>query len=215
MTRWFVVAVVLAMAVVACSDSDGSDAAGVVTPAPTVTVTVMATPSVTVTRTPPPTATRTATVQLGEGPTLAQLRQARLSKDDLKGAWLDWTAGQMEKRYPAVFATFLPLDSGGSEEWLRVELHDARNGVPDFVALGLLDGVNLSQMTQTAPTGFGANGVRYRYNYREDGEQVYGEIAAWREGQTVVAIQVEGLDTDVCVCEFAELQQKKLTAAVR
>jgi hypothetical protein len=211
MTKFSVLAAVLALALGACSDADGSDAvAGVVTVAPidTVTATVMSTLTATATLTATPTATPTP----ASGPTPAQLQRALLTAKDLGPDAVLWDFGEMETRYPAVRGYGFLVSP---EEFLTVELHDARNGVPDYLALGFLNDLTVNQVTQVAATGFGTNGVRYRYNLDEDGERVYGEVAAWRQGQVVVAIQVEGYQADVCVCDYAKAQYDKLAAAMR
>lgn len=152
-------------------------------------------------------------------PTLRQLQQALLTEDDLwesdiPGDWVELDADELDDDYPAVYADFSDYDT---DDYLSVELHDARNGVPDFLALALLSlaEVELDELERIDPTGYGTNGVRYRYNYTDEGERWYGEVAAWRYGGVAVAILFESLDPDACVCEYAALQDQKLRATIR
>jgi hypothetical protein len=221
MTKWSVLIAVLALALGACSDGDGrNEVAGLVpaTPSATATATVVPTPvptataAATATPTPAPTVTPTATAQPGGAPTAAQLQRALLAVNDLGSDAIRWDAGEVQVRYPAVHVTwgfFL------SDDHLTIALFDARNGVPDFLALRFLNDMTVNQLTQVEPTGFGTNGVRYRYSYDDEGDHIYGEVAAWRQGQVVVAIQVEGTEPDVCVCAYAKLQHDKLAATIR
>jgi hypothetical protein len=152
------------------------------------------------------------------GPTLTQLRRAVLAEEDLwageiGGDWAELDAGPLEDDYPAVFADFTDLDS---DAYLSVELHDARNGVPDFLALALasLSSEEFEHLEAIEPTGYGAAGVRYRYAYTDDGERWYGEVAAWRHGGMAVAILYESTAADACVCAYAALQDAKLRATL-
>lgn len=150
--------------------------------------------------------------QSGSGPSLSQLRQAIVSEQDLDDEWIELDADVLDERYPAVYADFV---GSFTDDFLSFELHDARNGVPDVRALSFLDGFDLDRLTQIEPTGYRENGVRYRYAYTDDGDRWYGEVAAWRQGQVVVAVLIESLDPDVCVCDVAALQYDKLAATIR
>jgi hypothetical protein len=183
-----------------------------VAPTAGATATVVPTPAATAMPTPAPTVAPTATAQPGGAPTAAQLQRALLAVSDLGSDAIRWDAGDVKVRYPAVYVTwgfFL------SDDHLTIALFDARNGVPDFLALRFLNDLTVNHLTQVEPTGFGTNGVRYRYSYDDDGEHIYGEVAAWRQGQVVVAIQVEGTKPEVCVCAYAKLQHDKLAATIR
>jgi hypothetical protein len=213
-------AAILLMAMVACGDSEGgTDIAGATTVVPTATIIVDPTPlpTSTATVTVTPTMAPTATAPPGSGPTVAQLQRALLTANEVGPDAIRWDAGELDTRYPAVYVDYgfqISFDPG-PVEFLSVELHDARNGVPDFRALSFLDDMSVNQLTQMPPTGFGTNGVRYRYNYDDEGERIYGEVVAWRQGQVVAGIQVEGSTAEVCVCDYAKLQHDKLTATIR
>jgi len=164
--------------------------------------------------------TPAAAAQSG-GPTYDQLFRALLTEDDLwerdiDNALLEADAGELDRDYPAVYADFSDLVT---DEFLSIELHDARNGVPDYIALAFVEALTDGRPTELrpiAPTGFGTAGVRYRYIYHEsDGDRWYGEVAAWRQGQVVVAIVFEGSDADACVCDLAALQYNKVASMIR
>lgn len=221
-TRSTVTFIALTFVLAACGGSEGDGAAGgdaaaaALTVTPAITAIAAGPPPSTATVAPTPTPAAsvapTPTLPTEGAPTLAQLRSARLTERDLGPDWFQVIADSVEVRYPAVSATFVHMTS---DRDLTIALHDARNGVPDFVALRFLNNATVNQLTQVQAAGYGANGVRYRYNYDEDGVRWYGEIAAWRQGQVVVAIQVEDLKPDACVCEAAELQYRKLAATIR
>ncbi|MGD9893556.1 MAG: hypothetical protein AB7R89_28630 [Dehalococcoidia bacterium] len=163
------------------------------------------------------TTVTTAAAQTG-GPTVSQLRQALLTEDDLWAAFegtdlIEDDSGDIDATYPAVWVDFVGLVT---DDFLTIELHDARNGSPDAIVRGLLEDLEAEQVREVTPAGYGTAGVRFRYVFDEpDGERWYGEAAAWRQGQIVVAIVVESLDADACVCEPAELQYNKVVAMFR
>lgn len=162
-----------------------------------------------------------ATAQSG-GPSCGQLHRALLTEDDFWESDIAFAAeeddaGELDLDYPAVYADFLDVFT---DDFLSIELHDARNGAPDEIAIDLADditdGLNVTEWRQIAPTGYGSAGVRYRYIYDEgDGDRWYGEVAAWRQGQVVVAILIESLDPEACVCDAAKLQYDKVAAMIR
>ncbi|MGE0545173.1 MAG: hypothetical protein AB7R89_33865, partial [Dehalococcoidia bacterium] len=136
MTKWSVLVAVLALALGACSDADGGDAvAGDVTVAPTATMTATVVPTLTATATltTTPTATPTATATPASGPALAQLQRTLLTAKDLGSDAVLWDFGELKTQYPAVRGYGFLVSP---DEFLTVELHDARNGVPDYLALG-------------------------------------------------------------------------------
>jgi hypothetical protein len=152
----------------------------------------------------------TATAQSG-GPTLGQLQRALLSEDDFFFELDEYETGNLDRRYPAVYGDYYLI----FDEFLSVELHDARNGTPENIAIDFLNDFDIFEVTRIAPTGFGRDGVRFRYDYFEDGEHWYGEVAAWQQGQVVVAILYESyVDPEICVCDYAELQFDKVAAII-
>jgi hypothetical protein len=117
----------------------------------------------------------------------------------------------MKKRYPAVYADF----DGDADEFLSIELHDARNGVADYIALGLLADESLQGLTQVSAPPYGTDGVRYRYQLDQDGQHLYGEVVGWRRGGVVAAIRFESDKPDACVCDYGKRQDDKLATTIR
>jgi hypothetical protein len=163
------------------------------------------------------TTTSTTAAQSG-GPTFGQLHRALLGEDDL---WegLDDTdlieddTGEIEATYAAVYVDFI---GALTDDFLTIELHDARNGSPDSIVHQLLENLEAAQVREVTPTGYGTAGVRFRYVHDEpDGERWYGEAAAWRQGQIVVGVLFESLDSTACVCDYAELQYNKIATMFR
>jgi hypothetical protein len=164
---------------------------------------------------PKPGGTATATPapsrQASAGPTLAQLHRALLSEDDLGEEWLGFDADDDDQDYAAAVVDF----AGEDGETLSIELHDARNGAPDYLALSLLGNQKLDQFTQTTPPEYGTDGVRYRYQRTEDGTRLYGEVVGWRHGAVIATMLFESEASGACVCEFGRKQEQKLTANFR
>ena len=67
-------------------------------------------------------------------------------------------SGDLKEQHPAVAADFTSDD----DEFLSVELHDARNGAPEYLALRFLVGESIQALTPVAPLAFGVAGARYR-----------------------------------------------------
>jgi hypothetical protein len=147
----------------------------------------------------------------GAAPTLAQLRRAILSEDDLGDQWFEFDSGDLKEEHPAVSADF----SGKGSEYLGIELHDARNGAPDFIALGMLAGGSLQGLTQASAPDYGSDGVRYRYQVDLNGKHLYGEVVGWRRGGVVAGMRYESEKSDACVCDYGKRQDAKITATPR
>jgi hypothetical protein len=158
-----------------------------------------------------PTRAPTVTTPSGPAPTLAQLRRAIFSEDDLGDRWLEFDSGDMKEDHPAVYADF----SGDGSEYLSIELHDARNGDPEFLALGLVEGEKLNGLTQASAPEYASGGARYRYQLDQNGKHLYGEVVGWRRGGVVAAIRYESEKADACVCDYGKRQDAKLAATFR
>lgn len=159
----------------------------------------------------------TVTAQTG-GPSLSQLYRALLTEDDIwenldDSDLVEDDSGQIDAPYPGVY---IDLVGALSDDFVTIELNDARNGSPDFISRRLLNNLDAENVREVTPTGYGTAGVRFRYTVVErNGDVWYGEVAAWRQGQVVVAVGIESLDADACVCDYAKLQFNKVAATFR
>jgi hypothetical protein len=185
----------------------GTPAGGTPTPKPSSAAPLPAPPKPggTATSTPAPARQTTG------APTLAQLHRALLTEDDLGEEWLGFDSDDDDQDYAAAGVEF----AGDDGETLSIELHDARNGAPDFLALSLLGNQKFDQFTQTTPPEYGTGGARYRYQRTEDGTRLYGEVVGWRHGAVIATMMFESEKPDACVCDFGRKQEQKLTATFR
>lgn len=185
---------------------------------PTPTATAARTPTATATaapppRTPGPTRSPPPSPSTGSAPTVAQLQRALVAEGALGRDWAELETGALTReRNPAVYAEFLNLVA---DQYLAVELHDVRNGGPEYLALLLVTKLGIPQVTAAAPLSYGTGGVRYRYTRVEDGARVPGELAAWQQGPVVVIMMIEGGRAEVCLCDLAQRQDEKVRAVIR
>lgn len=177
------------------------------------------TPTATATAAPPPTQsvgpTRSPSPSpsSGSAPTAAQLRRALLTDQEVGSGWAEVEAGALTReRNPAFFAEFVNLVA---DEYLAVELHDARNGAAEFLALRMIADRKFDKLDKLTPSGPGQDRTRHRYEFVSDGKRQYGELVAWRQGSVVVAMQIEGPRASTCVCDHARRQDEKVRAAGR
>jgi hypothetical protein len=169
--------------------------------------------SPTPTRTAGPVASLPPSPSPGAGITVAQLQRGLVPEEDLGSDWLELDAGVlMREGNQIVIGQYINVVT---DESLWVELYDARSGGPEYRALRLITFQGIPEVKAMAPLDYGKGGVRYRYNLVEDGERVYGELAAWQQGPVVVVMQFEGGHADVCLCDLARRQDAWLRDAFR
>jgi hypothetical protein len=166
-----------------------------------------------VSRTPAPPTVRPSATTVPVPLTVAKLGSALLTEKEVGDPFgLDRTGPLSKEQYPAVYADFAGIDGRD----LAIELHDPRNGDTDYIALKLLAAVSSSnKLGEVKALSYGTSGRRYQFSYMESGDLRYGEVAAWREGDVVIVMLIDGDSAGVALGDLAARQDAKLRSLPR